>query len=58
MEWQPIETAPSGIPVLCFIEAGWIEGMILVDSKWRYLCDGQTSRTPTHWMPLPAPPTN
>lgn len=58
MEWKEIDTAPSGIPVLCFIEEGWIEGMINVDGKWRYLCDWQTSKNPTHWMPLPPAPTN
>ena len=53
--WQPMETAPKGLPILTLMKHGAIEG------EW----DGETAGGyywrdmewyPTHWMPLPAPP--
>jgi hypothetical protein len=60
MQWQPIETAPKG---------GWILGF--GDGPSTLLCaylmewDGEgwaeiysdALMAPTHWMPLPPPPT-
>jgi hypothetical protein len=60
--WQPIETAPKdGTPVLCF-EPHSMGGYCFVaapneDGDW---CDNLATLNtykPTHWMPLPAPPT-
>lgn len=61
-EWQPIETAPTGATILL----GWTDSR-RVDIGWRrtyagkrargmFSTHGQTGVTPTHWMPLPAPP--
>lgn len=66
MEWQPIETAPKdGTSILVFPdikvtnwgytrdkqnEFGWI-------GCYSYTTDEYDTLDPTHWMPLPAPPT-
>ena len=55
--WQPIETAPKdGRPIIvtdgaAVYGSAWWHGR---DSVWLD-CDGCT---PTHWMPLPAPPAD
>lgn len=55
--WQPIETAPKdGIVVLVYDPNSWFKDPINVD--W-YSLNPDTfgwCGTPTHWMPLPAPP--
>ena len=61
--WQPIETAPTygcdvlllgqdGMAVACWddYDKGWI-------SDLRGKGNGQEVYYPTHWMPLPNPPT-
>ncbi len=62
--WNPIETAPAGVPLLvwhpglgmggwnCMRRNGrtWIE----TANDGRALKEGFE---PTHWMPLPSPPT-
>jgi len=66
MKWQPIETAPKdGTPIL----VGPTKRMGICvasydkddDGLHRWLVDslhGQSNiYTPTHWMPLPEPPT-
>lgn len=52
LDWQPIETAPKdGTPVLTWDGA---ECMVLA-----YYDDGTPDYyQPTHWMPLPHPPSN
>lgn len=59
--WQPIETAPEYDRVLTF-ERGYVEvrrheqdhrGQCL----WSGGSYGDPQPSPTHWMPLPAPPT-
>ena len=62
VEWQPIETAPKdGTGVLGFISESWIEGIFWNEEEWSYLSDGDITShgrlQPTHWMPLPAAPT-
>lgn len=63
-EWLPIETAPDdGVPVL----VGWSKGNwhALVahceDDEWGTLEADMSfhvlQNQPTHWMPLPEPPT-
>lgn len=58
MNWQPIETAPKdGEQFLCHDHMGFIVvahysmGDLIV--SW----DGEEFTGPTHWMPLPEPPT-
>ena len=62
-DWQPIETAPRD----------WSDVLLYVPdlaSDWRHVCEGYydadeaiwrspvfLSVKPTHWMPLPEPPT-
>lgn len=62
MDWQPIETAPKdGADILlgAFYDSGHWDVVLGRWQSWRRLpgwppC-GRTY--PTHWMPLPAPPT-
>ena len=70
-EWQPIETAPKATPVLVYNsdDWGWGANKILIGinnewgEDWKVLfCDlGDLNYMrliePTHWMPLPEPPT-
>ncbi len=67
--WQPIETAPKdGTSVLLCDEYGmqvcvWSETSVHGFMDWVYgACDGEYNfrhafDSPTHWMPLPDPPT-
>ncbi len=71
MNWQPIETAPENKRVIVFYpDAGVltaidktkqkiINGKTVVHHKWipTYAFPTTVMRTPTHWMPLPQPPT-
>jgi len=59
--WQPIETAPKdGTPILAWI--CWFDGPCVHTGHfssgefWPDFRDA-ASKTPTHWMPLPAAPT-
>lgn len=59
MNWQPIETAPSGTMLLfCSMKADlasdWCYVDWLVDGR---LCRDRSRPDPTHWMPLPPPPS-
>lgn len=59
-EWQPIETAPVGKPVILFYpEAKRSRPPFdVILGKWITVgVVGSTPRNPTHWMPLPPPPT-
>jgi hypothetical protein len=59
-EWQPIETAPKGgRAILGFMWIG--DGPVTRVLHWdgedeKWLSDGR-QYSPTHWMPLPDPPT-
>jgi hypothetical protein len=70
MTWQPIETAPVNTSVLVFL-SNWehygpgIYRAIRVDmgtgrrwhtTAWAIGRDLSADLSPTHWMPLPAPP--
>lgn len=68
-EWQPIETAPKdGTYVLLWLSGDGYHGPrncnitvgVHTDSGWYYIADGaggKTSDEPSHWMPLPDPPS-
>lgn len=64
MEWRPIEEAPKdGTWALCLHWSGHIDIMqyATVDNFWRsHISQDPLKResVPTHWMPLPKPPTN
>lgn len=68
-EWRPIETAPvDGTAVWLFLptyalggrHGAWVmvQGFNLAEDRrgWRAFYGGGGVE-PTHWMPLPAPPT-
>ena len=71
MTWQPIETAPTNVAVLVFVPdrehyGDGIYRAILVDMgtgrRWHSTGlavgrDIDRDSPPTHWMPLPSPPT-
>jgi hypothetical protein len=63
MEWQPIETAPRGDPGPdILVWTGW--SMDVVRHAWDaedgspVFFNGDVAIEPTHWMPLPAPPSS
>lgn len=57
MEWQPIETAPAdGRPILVWGGYHDVPEVVKADGEW-WRVAGLKS-TPTHWMPLPAPPSD
>ena len=62
--WQPIETAPrDAVRLLGYANDGWCCPFIYINiceiacvrGEWVGYCD-EHKFTPTHWMPLPAPP--
>ena len=71
-EWQPIDTAPKdGTEILVYgIATGELGGVHEKPETWKVswffknwsLCGGEGYvvwvDSPTHWMPLPAPPAN
>jgi len=70
-EWQPILTAPrDGTPIILFSAdvdedmgqiwiARWSEAHKWRDYGWEYRGGGSWcyANTPSHWMPLPPPPS-
>lgn len=68
MEWQPIETAPKdGTHILLYSDQDVLEGY-WCDGRKRFIetgycfvgcgCCADSLTPPTHWMPLPPPPSN
>lgn len=55
--WQPIETAPKGASVLLFFPKVGSNRMPLSAMQKVGRVIDYPSRPPTHWMPLPEPPT-
>jgi hypothetical protein len=60
-DWQPIETAPKGQLVIVYFREGGTTTRRLCATSWdNHVCWrdvlGNPGSTPTHWMPLPAPP--
>lgn len=67
MEWQPIETAPKdGTAIIgawdskIFENRWFIHPVIFENGIWIHYWDQDEDHVlyPTHWMPLPEPPTN
>lgn len=64
MDWQPIETAPKDWRrVLGCIGSG--DGRVVVEmeydrrlGEWHRPMGCGVAITPTHWMPLPGPPSD
>lgn len=69
LEWQPIEVMPDDTPVLVYGHDGiTIAEKYKEEYDWRRMpirhkggiyqsVDGMLVLWPTHWMPLPPPPT-
>ena len=58
MTWQPISTAPTNTPVLCYLD-DYAVGIGLRFGRqvyWFEYLQGNHDIQPTHWMPLPSPP--
>ena len=53
-EWQPIETAPSGVDLILYVENNMTVVAMLAEQDWLDRCGYNVY--PTHWMSLPAPP--
>lgn len=62
--WRPIETAPEGVWILVRGATSRTNADVLVVRRfagewWESADDGYGAHIePTHWMPLPAPPTS
>ena len=68
MDWQPIETAPRDGTLILVCTRGYqrIRSMMTTfwseasakrfGAKFGWYHEGDGAITPTHWMPLPAPP--
>ena len=64
MKWRPISTAPTNVSVLIDADEGVIEAF-LENGEWKPIvldyhgcgCCGGLNPKPTHWMPLPEPPS-
>lgn len=62
-KWQPIETAPKDLGsrlylVERFCVQGFVDATGLLQAQTEiYPNYRQMRKKPTHWMPLPAPPT-
>lgn len=60
MTWQPIETAPMKTDVLVYAPR-WGRKPLVVQAAnptgGQWWARGVGAVRPTHWMPLPAPPT-
>lgn len=67
-EWQPIETAPKDGRRILVSEANYVDSIGCAywsySKEWKEegwyssaCCDDITMFFPTHWMPLPPPPT-
>lgn len=55
--WQPIETAPTNVDILVAgpLDGRWSFSVYRIrDKYWREDWDAE----PTHWQPLPAPPSS
>jgi hypothetical protein len=60
MNWQAIDTAPSAEDILLYFAGGFIcVGFFSLDDNQWWNDDGtvELNVSPTHWMPLPEPPT-
>ena len=63
MDWQPIETAPRNGEVVLVYAPNWRGGLIYAASEqygyWtsNACVDDHFWEEPTHWMPLPDPPS-
>lgn len=56
--WMPIETAPKNYKTWVWIYNGEQSGIaILYESGWEWENMLKVEPAPTHWMPLPTPPT-
>lgn len=57
-EWRPIESYEGGFVWLGFDDIQHAEKGRYCDDRWRNNYAHAFSGAPSHWMPLPAPPTN
>lgn len=58
MEWKTIETVP-GDGVYIVYNGEYVREACLWRGEWSHYSDEYDMDTyPTHWMPLPDPPTN
>lgn len=60
-KWQPIETAPMATWILVWAPSSIVRSAALcqIDGRkwWTEGRSGELGFWPTHWMPLPEPPT-
>ena len=63
MTWQKIETAPKDLALTLIL--GWNKEKGVRETRWTYngfetgwILSGWSVWYPTHWMPLPDPPTD
>ncbi len=61
MTWNPIETAPTDGTEIVVLDGGAVRTAVWSDMIGKFTGRGGNvfnwCENPTHWMPLPAPPT-
>ena len=58
-EWQPIETAPLGVQILCYWKGCHQPYDVAIKKAFKWVIyENDICLSPDFWMPLPEPPND